>query len=102
MTNTEIMDAVAQVTATATEIGVGEIKSKARGSEVVDARHIAIKVMHETGVYAPRIARYMGVTERGVHYALSAFGWRIRQNPMMRSNYEAVRNEVRKALEATP
>ncbi len=101
MTNAEIINAVIAATADATEISETEIRSKSRMRETVDARHIAIKVIHDMGIYVSRIAAHLHITERNVHYALTAFEERLRGNPLMRNNYEIVRNKVRKWLETS-
>lgn len=99
MTNAEITGAVLAATAEITETDIDILMSKSRTREIVDARHIAIKVMHDMGLYVRRIAAYLGVSERNIHYALTGFEMRLRGNPMMRNNYEEVRNEMRKRLE---
>ena len=96
MTSSEIIEAVMEAAAEATETGTKAITSKSRIRETVDARHIAIKTMYDLGVYVPRISEYMGISERNVHYVLTSFEGRLRGNTLLRSNYEAVRNKMRK------
>lgn len=99
MTSSEIIEAVMEAAAEATETGTKAITSKSRIRETVDARHIAIKTMYDLGVYVPRISEYMGISERNVHYVLTSFERRLRGNTLLRSNYEAVRNKMRKWID---
>ena len=88
-----------EAAAEATETGTKAITSKSRIRETVDARHMAIKTMYDLVVYVPRISEYMGICERNVHYVLTSFEGRLRGNTLLRSNYEAVRNKMRKWIE---
>lgn len=77
MTSSEIIEAVMEAAAEATETGTNAITSKSRIRETVDARHMAIKTMYDLGVYVPRTQfdAYAGRDRqyRGVNVRKSVF-----------------------------
>lgn len=90
-----VVDTVARETDTTREA----IMSSARNSEVVDARHMVIKILHSRGLYPSRIARIMGLSVRAVHYAITSFHSRTRGNRSLLMTYERIAKQLGNKLE---
>ncbi len=86
-TLSDVLNAVSE----ATDITPDAIISKSRECEVVDARHICVKLLHLRGLYVSRIANLMKLTPRNIQYILSSFDARIKFNRPLRNNYERAR-----------
>lgn len=99
MKKSELVSVVLEIVECETEVNVNEIVGRCRNSEVVDARHIAVMVLHRTGMYAASVAEALGVSTRYVQNIVSAFEDRTRYNPGLRKNYETVLNKLRSRLE---
>lgn len=67
-----------------------EIVSRSRRAEVVDARHMAAKLLYVHNVYPRRIARIFGLSPRSIQYALTSFEGRMETNRGLRSPYARV------------
>lgn len=77
-----------------TDISKSQILSNTKQAEIVDARHLAIKLLSLNGIYPERIAGVFGISRRNVHYALSSFEDRLRFNYQLRNNYEIIRKQL--------
>ena len=83
------------------EIPREHILSKSRRAEVVDARHLAAKLLHLNHVYPSRIAEIFGVSARNVQYVITTFDARIQTNRALRNTYEKLAKELRNNYETT-
>ena len=66
------------------------ILSKKREIDIVDARHILIKVMANYGMSKLGISRMMGLSVRNVQYIITNFDSRIEYSKWARKIYEIV------------
>lgn len=57
----ELTDRILALVAEETEMPKETILSKSRAAEAVDARHMAIWLLHSNGVYSSRIAAAFGL-----------------------------------------
>lgn len=97
----EIVSAVLTAVSEETEIPCKTILSRCSSADVVDARWLAVMLLHKSGVYAVRIADHLNITPRYVQYIITDFGDRIAVNKALRNNYEKIANKLRKGLEIT-
>lgn len=70
------------------------ILSKSRTAEVVDARHLAIKLLHQKDIYTKRIAEIFGMSPRSVHYVITSFESRLQTNAQLRSSYQSIKSRT--------
>lgn len=84
-----------------TEIPRELILSKSRVAEVVDARHLAIMLLHSKDVYPNRIAEVFGLSARSVHYIITSFDARIRANNPLRNNFAKIAKQLGNNFEVT-
>lgn len=84
-----------------TEISQELILSKSRSMDIVDARHLAIKLLHSKDVYPKRIAEFFGITPRSVHYIITTFDARLQANKSLRNNYAKIAKQIGNNYEAT-
>lgn len=83
---TEAIKTVLSSVAEETGIEMESILSNDRHREVVDARHIAIKMLHDNGFYPSEIASTFSITVRNVMYIISRFELRtLSSKPVMRA-----------------
>ena len=66
------------------------ILSKNKELDVVDARHILIKVLYNNGISTHTISKLLGVSMRNVQYAITRFENRIKYSKWARNTYEIV------------
>lgn len=92
------MDYVVAVVADITEIPCKTIMSKCSRADVVDARWIAVYLLHKAGVYTMRIAEHLGITPRYVQYIVTDYEDRINLNQPMHQYYDAVRKRLGEQL----
>lgn len=78
-----------------TEISEETIMSRSRYEEVVDARCLLVKLLHESGMYPPVIAGLMGRTPAGIRYILSDYDDRVRSKRYLENNAQAVRKQLK-------
>lgn len=97
----KILSDVIETVSIETDVPVESIMSKCRESEVVDARHICIKLLHKEGIYISRIAKLLRMTPRNVQYVIANFDDRITFNRIMRNNYERVKKRLGNVREIT-
>lgn len=72
----------------------GQILSRAKGEEIVDARSILIKVMEEQGLYPIQISRLSGICQRSVNRFLAGFRERCASRKIMRLYYVNVKKKL--------
>lgn len=76
------------------EVPKEQILSKCRNAEVVDARHLAIRLLYSKDLYPSRIAEIFGLSSRNIHYIITNFEDRLQTNKMLRNNYERIEKEL--------
>lgn len=76
------------------EVTKDSILSKSRKAEIVDARWLAVMLMYKSGMYPMRIAESLRISPRYAHYIITGFSDRKDCNPILRMNYEAVKNKL--------
>ncbi len=94
MKKSEIISSVLSAVSDETEITLKSILSQDRRREVVDARHIAINLLHKSGIYQSNIAEIFRITPRNVQYIMSDFDARMLCSIPMRNDYERIRKRV--------
>lgn len=97
----ETVERVVGAVAEATEVPSGAIMSRCSSAEVVDARWLAVALLHGCGMYPMRIAAAMGITPRYVQYIITDFEDRMALSRPLRTNYEKIAKKLRNDLETT-
>lgn len=77
-----------------TEVEKDLILSGNKQEEVVDARSILIKIMHDQGLYPIQISHLTGICLRSVSNFLLDFPVRCNSRKIMRLNYDTVRHKL--------
>ncbi len=77
---TELADYVIELVADELDVPKDSILSKSRKVEIVDARHMAIRLLHASNVYPARIAEIFRLSPRNIHYVITSFDARIQTN----------------------
>lgn len=83
----ELTDHILVIVSEELDVPKDSILSKSRKAEIVDARHMAAKLLHIRNVYPSRIAEIFGVSPRSIHYVITSFDARIQTNRMLRNSY---------------
>lgn len=83
----ELADHILEIVAEELDVPKESILSKSRKAEIVDARHMAAKLLHVCNVYPSRIADIFGVSPRSIHYVITSFDARIQTNRALRNSY---------------
>lgn len=83
----ELADYILEIVADELDVTKESILSKSRKAEIVDARHMAARLLHCHNIYPLRIAAIFGVSPRTVQYAITAFDARIQTNRALRNSY---------------
>lgn len=83
----ELTDHILGIVSEELDVPKDSILSKSRKAEIVDARHMAAKLLHIRNVYPSRIAEIFGVSPRSIHYVITSFDARIQTNRMLRNSY---------------
>ena len=99
MKKSEIIATVLRAVEEETGIDIKILVSLDKHREVVDARHIAINLLHEHGIYVTNIATVFNATARNIRHALSYFDTRITFSPPMKHDYERIGKSVRDSCE---
>ncbi len=97
----EFTDHVIELVSHETDIPKEQILSRCRATEVVDARHLVIKLLHVNNVYPSRIASVFNLSPRTIHYALTAFDNRVSTNNSLRNIYAELSKNLSRKSEAT-
>lgn len=90
----EEMTKVVSITARITEIDAGLILSGSRQADVVDARCIAMRVLHDLGYSTSKIAHFFHKTEVSVRNSLSGFDDRATNNKLFIRIYKEIENNI--------
>jgi hypothetical protein len=72
------------------EIAAKRILSHDMDSEVVDARHLLIRILTARGLYSSEVARLIGCTRRTVTHVLTHFDERLARSWIMRRAWEKI------------
>lgn len=78
LANKSTFETILNIVARTAEVSSEDILTKSKVAEVVDARHIFVRLLHEQGWYQARIARNMKINEGAVSRMLSKFDDRCR------------------------
>lgn len=98
---TEFADFVLDLVAEELDVTKESIMSKSRKAEIVDARHMAAKLLHARNIYPSRIAEIFGVSPRTVQYVITSFDARIQTNRMLRNSYAKLAKRLGENCETT-
>jgi hypothetical protein len=79
-----------EVVSTQTAQAHSSIMGEGKSMEVVDARHLFIKLLHQHGYYPKMIATICGMTPKGIYHVLANFDNRLANSRMLRENHQAV------------
>lgn len=77
MKKNELLQAVLASVEAETEISASVIISKSKKEEVVDARHIVVRMLSDFSLYPSQIAELMGISYRCVIKILNEFPERV-------------------------
>lgn len=83
----ELTNHILGIVAEELDVPKESILSKSRKAEIVDARHMAAKLLHACNVYPSRIAQIFDVSPRSIHYVITSFEARIQTNRALRNSY---------------
>lgn len=97
----EFADRVMELVSHETDIPKEQILSRCRATEVVDARHLVIKLLHANNVYPSRIASILGLSARNIQYVITSFDTRIQINRALRNSYARLAKAIGEKSEAT-
>lgn len=97
----EFADNVLELVADELEVPKEEILSKSRAAEVVDARHLAIMLLHSKDIYPKRIAGIFGLSARSIHYIITSFDARVRANKAPLNNFAKIAKQLGDNYEVT-
>lgn len=97
----ELADFVLDLVAEELDVTKESIMSKSRKAEIVDARHMAAKLLHARNIYPSRIAEIFGVSPRTVQYVITSFDARIQTNRMLRNSYAKLAKALCENCETT-
>lgn len=97
----EFADRVIELVSHETDIPKEQILSRCRATEIVDARHLVIKLLHANNIYPSRIASIFNLSPRTIHYVLTAFDNRVSTNNSLRNIYAELSKNLSRKNEAT-
>lgn len=97
----ELADHILGIVAEELDVTKESILSKSRKAEIVDARHMAAKLLHACNVYPSRIAQIFDVSPRSIHYVITSFDARIQTNRMLRNSYAKLAKTLCENCETT-
>lgn len=97
----EFADNVLELVAEELEVPKERILSKSRKAEVVDARHMAAKLLHTHDVYPSRIAVIFGLSARNIQYVITSFEARIQTNMSLRNSFAKLAKKLGENCETT-
>ena len=106
--HTTIMPKLAELAAYALDLVAEELEvsqesilSKSRKAEVVDARHMVVKLLHAHNIYPSRIASVLGLSPRNIQYVITSFDARIQTNRALRNSYAKLAKALTENCETT-
>lgn len=97
----ELADRILSIVAEEMETPKELILSKSRISENVDARHLAIKLLHLKDIYPSRIAAIFGMSPRSVRHVITAFDARVQVNKSLGYNLAKIRKQLGESSDIT-
>jgi chromosomal replication initiation ATPase DnaA len=97
----ELASHIIDIVAEELDVPKESILSKSRKAEIVDARHMAAKLLHARNIYPSRIAEFFGVLPRSIHYVITSFDARIQTNRMLRNSYAKLAKSLGENCETT-
>lgn len=71
-----------------------ELLSDSRKEIIVDARHLAVALMADCGLYPNIIAELLGCSYRNICIVLSHFSGRCKRRKLLRYNYEKLKQQI--------
>lgn len=83
------------------EVTKEQILSRSRNAEIVDARHMAVRLLHCHNVYPSRIASLFGLSPRSIHYVITSFDARIQTNRSLRNSFAKLAKKLGENCETT-
>ena len=88
-------DRVLAVVAELSELSSEDILYGRKTDEVVDARWIIVKILHEQGYHTSKIAMLLNMTQRNVTYILTVFQDRLDgYDSLFKATYQKTRLQV--------
>ena len=91
----DYFDRVLSVVAELSELSVDNILHGRKTDEVVDARWIIVKILHEQGYHTAKIALLLNMTQRNVTHIVTVFQDRLDQyDSLFKSTYQKARVEA--------
>lgn len=90
----ELTDRIMALVSEEMEMPKEIILSKSRTAEAVDARHLAIKLLHTKDIYPKRIAEIFNMSPRTVHYIITQFDARLQVNKSLRNNFAKIAKQL--------
>lgn len=97
----EYASSVIDLVADELEVSRELILSKSRTAEVVDARHLAIKLLHSKNIYPSRIAAIFGISPRSIRHIITAFDARVQANKSLGYNLAKIRKQLGESSDIT-
>lgn len=97
----ELADYIIGIVADELDVTKESILSKTRNAEIVDARYMAVKLLHCHNVYPSRIAALFNLSSRNIHYAITSFDARIQTNRSLRNSYAKLTKALCEKCEIT-
>lgn len=97
----ELTNHILGIVAEELDVPKDSILSKSRKAEIVDARHVAAKLLHACNVYPSRIAQIFDVSPRSTHYTITSFDARIQTNRALRNSYAKLAKTLCENCETT-
>lgn len=94
MKRMKIFSTCLDIVAEEMDITRDQIISDCKNEDVVDARHLLVKLLTDCGLYPSVISQLIGCTSRNINVILSGFKLRCDRRKLLRINYERVRNQV--------
>ena len=89
-----LADNVLDLVAEELEISRELILSKSRTAEAVDARHLAIRLLHGKDIYPSRIAAIFNLSPRSIHYIITTFDARLQANKSLRNIHAKIAKQL--------
>ena len=97
----ELADHILGIVAEELDVTKESILSKSRKAEVVDARHMAAKLLHARNVYPSRIAAFFNLSPRNIQHVITSFDARIQTNRALRNSYVKLTKRLGENCETT-
>lgn len=96
MCKSEIFAEIIEAVSRETEVSASQILGCSKHMEVVDARSILVKLLHENGLYPEQIAVLLHKTSASIRYLLSNYESRKSANKIITIYTQNVRKSLAK------